>query len=313
MDDSNTDVDCAVVIVTYNSAGYIGGLLRSLPLAAPGLTLQIIVVDNGSADATVNVARQFQDVTCIPVGKNLGYAGGINLGRGYVSSDAALLVLNPDVRFEPGALGEMYSALERPDVGIVVPMLLDPMGCRYPSLRREPSLTRALGDALFGRKFACRPGWLSQMIWNEAPYHVRHAVDWATGAVVLISAACDAAVGPWDERFFLYSEETDYAARARSAGFRVEYVPTAQVRHRGGGSGGSQALVALMAVSRIRYMEKRGHWPRTFRGVVALHELLRSSGAAHRSALRTVLKRSSWPDLIASLQVPPASDLVNLR
>lgn len=300
-------VDCAVVVVTYNSARDVVGLLESLPAAAGDLSLRTIVVDNGSSDATVGLVRAFPGVKCVETGTNLGYAGGINVGREHAGEYAALLVLNPDVVLEPGALREMADALADPRVGIVAPMLLNSSGRRYPSLRRDPTLRRAIGDGLLGGRIGRRPGWLSEMVRDEAPYRRRHAVDWAVGAALLISAACDRAVGRWDERFFLYSEETDYGARARAAGFRVEYLPTARARHRGGGSGQSNALLALNAVSRIRYMEKRCQWPRAYRAAVILHELLRSADSGHRTALRFVLRRSSWPALLAGLQAPSAS------
>jgi GT2 family glycosyltransferase len=117
---------------------------------------------------------------------------------------------------------------------------------------------------------------------------------------MLVSAGCDAVVGDWDEdRFFLYSEETDFAARTRDAGLGIEYIPEARARHRGGGSGQSDALVALMAINRIRYYEKRhGRLSScVFRGVVALNELLRSRDRRHRCALNKVLRRSRWPSL----------------
>ncbi len=300
-------VDCAVVVVTYNSARDVAGLLQSLPAAAGGLTWRTVVVDNGSTDATVELVRAFPGVRCIETGTNLGYAGGINVGREHAGEFSALLVLNPDVVLEAGALREMVDALEDPRVGIVAPMLLDISGRRYPSLRRDPTLTRAIGDGLLGGRIGRRPGWLSEMVRDDAPYRRRHAVDWAVGAALLVSASCDRAVGKWDERFFLYSEETDYGARARAAGFRVEYLPTARARHRGGGSGQSSALLALNAISRIRYMEKRSRCPRAYRAAVILHELLRSADSGHRTALRFVLRRSSWPALLAGLRVPPGS------
>jgi GT2 family glycosyltransferase len=297
-------VDCAVVIVTYNSAGDIARALASLPAAAAGLTLRTIVVDNGSTDATVRLALDQPDVSCVESGANLGYAGGINIGRAHAGDYRALLVLNPDAALEAGALREMFVALEDARVGIVAPMLLDADGHLYPSQRRDPSVARAIGDGLLGHRCRRRPGWLSEAVRGEAPYSYRHAVDWATGAALLISAACDRAIGSWDERFFLYSEETDYAARARAAGLRVEYVPTARVRHSGGGSGQSSALVALNAVNRIRYMEKRRQRPRVFRAAVILHELLRSGDPRHRTALRFVLRRATWPALIDGLRAP---------
>ena len=297
-------VDCTVVIVTYNSARDVAGLLRSLPAAADGLTLRTVVVDNGSTDATTGIVRSFPGVICIEAGANLGYAGGINVGREQAGDGPALLALNPDVVLEAGALREMMTALNDPGVGIVAPMLLDAEKHVCLSLRRDPSLSRAIADGILGRRVSRRPGWLSEIVRDEALYQRPRAVAWAVGAALLISASCDRAVGPWDERFFLYSEETDYAARARACGFRIEYLPTARAYHRGGGSGRSSALLSLNAVNRIRYMEKRGSYPRAYRAAVILHELLRSHDRGHRTALRWVIRRSRWPALLGDLRYP---------
>jgi len=295
-------VDCAAVIVTYNSANDISTLLDALPAAAAGLTLRTIVVDNGSTDSTVSLVRARSDVQCIEAGANLGYSGGINVGRQHAGDFSALLVLNPDVVLEPDSLRAMVTVLNDPAVGIVVPRLQSTDGRLYLSLRREPSVKRALADGLLGHLLPHRPGWLSEIVRDEASYSSRHAVDWAGGAALLISAACDRAVGPWDENFFLYSEDTDYAAGARAAGFRIEYLPSARARHRGGGSGHSNKLTALMAVSRVRYMEKRGRHPRAYRLAVAMCSVLRSSDPGHRAALAAVLNRSKWETLTLSLQ-----------
>jgi GT2 family glycosyltransferase len=293
--------DCAVVIVTYNSADCIGELLRSLSRAAPGLRLRTIVVDNGSSDETVRVVRNIGGVTLIEAKANLGYAGGINVGRSFAGSYAALLVLNPDVVLQEGSVTRMHAALSDPAVGIVVPALTDPRGRRLLSLRREPTLPRAIADGLFGSHVHWRPGWLSEIVREEDSYRIPHAVDWATGAVLLISASCDRVVGSWDERFFLYSEETDYARRARAAGFRIQYVPSARAWHREGASGASPRLVALMAVNRVRYVEKHRRSSRGYRLAVAMHELLRSGDSDHRTALRLVLNKRAWPALVEDL------------
>ena len=299
-------VDCAVIVVTYNSARCIDGLLDSLPAAAVDLTLRVIVVDNGSADDTVKRVRDHPDVICVETGVNLGYAGGINVGRRHAGRCGALVVLNPDLVLEPGALCEMCSALDDPAVGVVVPMLLDFAGHLYPSLRRDPTLTSAIGDALLGKHFKRRLVSLSEIVHDERKYHDRHPVDWAVGAAMLISAACDRVVGAWDERFFLYSEEVDYATRVRAAGFRVEYVPQARARHRGAGSGQSHALIALKAINRVRYFEKCGRATGTMRAAVLLHELLRSTSPSHRGALLAVSRPSTWEPLISGLKARPA-------
>ena len=299
-------VDCVVIIVTYNSTRDIAALLDSVLAAATGLTLRVIVVDNGSADDTVERVRDHPAVICVETGANLGYAGGINVGRRHAGPCGALGILNPDLILEPGALYEMFTALDDPAVGMVVPMILDLEGHREPSLRREPTLASEAGDALFGNHFKRRPGWMSDVVRDEREYGYRHAVDWASGAAMLISAACDRAVGAWDERFFLYMEEVDYAARVRAAGLRVEYVPEARARHRKAGSGQSSMLLALMAVNRVRYFEKYGRPSRVLRALVLLNQFLRLAKPSHRAALLAVSRRSSWEPLIAGLKARSA-------
>ena len=304
--DQSDYVDCAVIIVTYNSTRDIAALLDSVLAAAAGITLRIIVVDNGSADDTVERVRDHPGVICVETGANLGYAGGINVGRRYAAPCGALSILNPDLILEPDALHEMFTALDDPAVGMVVPMLLDFEGHRAPSLRREPTVVSEIGDALFGDHFKRRPAWMSEVVRDEREYSYRHAVEWASGAAMLISAACDRAVGAWDERFFLYMEEVDYAARVWAAGLRVEYVPQARARHRKAGSGQSSMLLALMAVNRVRYFEKYGRPSGVLRALVLLNQFLRSADPGHRAALLAVSRRSSWEPLIAGLKVRSA-------
>jgi GT2 family glycosyltransferase len=151
-------VDCAVVIVTYNSDVYIGELLACLTDAAPGLSLRVVVVDNGSTDATVDTVARRSGVTCVKARRNDGYAAGINIGRMHAGDYSALLVLNPDLLLEAGSVTQMYNALQAPGIGIVVPMLMDQLGNVLPSIRREPTVMRALGDCLFGQHLRARPG-----------------------------------------------------------------------------------------------------------------------------------------------------------
>jgi N-acetylglucosaminyl-diphospho-decaprenol L-rhamnosyltransferase len=296
-------VDCAVVIVTYNSADEVGGLLDSLPPAADGLRLRVVVVDNDSGDDTATVVAARPWVTFVPSGGNLGYAGGINVGRRQVGPARSVAVLNPDLRLEPGSLRRLFDAARLPGAGAAVPRMLDGNGALSPSLRREPTVPRALGDALLGARWPGRPGWLSEMVWARAPYDRPGAVDWATGAALLVTTEADTAVGAWDdERFFLYSEETDYCRRLRQAGFAIRYVPEAVVRHRGGASGSGPALVALNEVNRVRYFRKY-HGPlasAAFHTVVVLSEVMRIHRPANRRALRAVLSRRSRSTLPAA-------------
>ncbi len=284
-------VDCAAVVVTHNSARDLPGLLASLPAAVSGLRTRTIVVDTASSDRTVEIARSHAELRCVALDRNVGYAAAINIGRAHTRPYSRLLVLNADVRLQAGSVGVLSDALRDPRVGIAVPMLLDPAGRRSNSLRREPSLGRGLGDAIFGSHLRWRPGWLSEVVWRDADYTSPRRVDWATGAVQLISGACDEAVGAWEESFFLYSEEIEYSARARRAGYAVQYVPEARACHLEGGSGRNAELAALMAVNRVRYYTScHPSWSAAlFRWTVVLNELLRSRESSHRPALRALL------------------------
>jgi GT2 family glycosyltransferase len=293
-------VDCAVVVVTYNSADRISALLDSLPSAARGLRIRCVVVDNGSRDGTVELLTTRRDVTLIATGRNLGYAGGINVARMRCGPCSSILILNPDLELEPDAIVHLRAALDGPGVGVAVPMLLNQDGSRFFTLRREPSLTRALGDALFGAHFPGRPSWLGEMVYDDSAYRRPSDVEWACGAAVLISSECDSSVGDWDSgRFFLYSEETDFFRRARGCGYVVRSVPSSHARHEGGGSGTAPALEALLAVNRIRYYRKyHGRaMSSVFRFVVLIHCLLRSNSAQGREALKAVCRRSRWSRL----------------
>ncbi|GAA5201505.1 glycosyltransferase family 2 protein [Microbacterium jejuense] len=291
--------DVAVVVVTYRSAADLGALIDSLRREAVAHRLRVVVADNDSPDDTLEVARAHSDVVALPTGGNLGYAGGINAAMGVVGDADAILILNPDLVVHAGAIAALRERAGRPGVGLAAPVIVDGTGDRTPSLRREPSVLRSLCDALVGDRLRRRPASLTEMVLQPAEYAVAHPVDWATGAALLVSREAATAIGEWDERFFLYSEETDYCRRARDAGIQVWFEPTAVVRHSEGGSGASVALAALLAVNRIRYYAKY-HGPAAtllFHATAVLNELTRAADPAHRAILRTVLSPGSWSSL----------------
>src|SRR5688572_26229112 len=98
------NADCAAIIVTYNSAADIGRLLDSLPPAAAGLRVRVVVVDNGSADNIASVVARYPGVRFVASGGNLGYAGGLNVGRRHVGLARSVLALNPDLVLAPGSI-----------------------------------------------------------------------------------------------------------------------------------------------------------------------------------------------------------------
>lgn len=285
-----------VAIITYNSAAHLAPVVASA-LRCTSASVRVLVIDNSSSDDTVARARTMPGVTVIETGANLGYSGAINVARRHVRSGEALAVLNPDLVMHPGSLEALLHALDDPAVGIAVPLLREPNGNLFHHLRLEPRLPGALGEALFGAHWAGRPRWASDTLRRTMDYATTQDVEWAGGAALVISPDCNARVGEWSsDTYFLYSEETDYARRVRDAGYRIRFVPEAEATHVGGGSGQSPALLALMAVNRVRYYESR-HAPlpsALFRTVVALHHLLRSGDPRHRLAARAVCSRWTW-------------------
>jgi N-acetylglucosaminyl-diphospho-decaprenol L-rhamnosyltransferase len=293
--DNGVGIDLAVALVLHESAAVLPGLLESLDAGLAGVgTWHLVAADNASTDggpALVEAARA--GTTVVRLGANLGYAAGINAAVAAAPPHQALLILNADVALQPGCAAALMAGLERPGVGITVPRLLDADGRLAPSLRRDPRVTRALGEALLGGDRAGRRPALGEVIHDQERYRQPGPADWASGAVWLVSAECLATVGSFDESYFLYSEETDFALRARDAGFRLEYVPEAVARHIGGESGTNPALYALMTRNRVRSFRRRNGRVATvaFRAALLSGELARAAGgrATSRAAAAALL------------------------
>ncbi|MFJ5956270.1 WecB/TagA/CpsF family glycosyltransferase [Paenarthrobacter sp. NPDC092416] len=291
--------DVAVVVVTYNNADDVGPLVAGLRAETADQSIKVVVADNSPDDATMAELAKHPDILAMRTGGNLGYAGGINAAIREAGPADTFLILNPDLRVERGAVASLRKRMTESGAGMVVPALLDDDGSVYPSLRREPSFLRALGDAALGSHLPGRPGWLSEMDCETESYQHAHRVDWATGAALLISAEAAEAVGDWDEQFFLYSEETDYCRRTRESGRDIWFEPTARMWHERGGSGSSPQLTALMSVNRVRYAAKhlgRGH-AALFRGAVCAAEVARLHKPGHREAALAVVNMRRWPTL----------------
>jgi GT2 family glycosyltransferase len=247
----------AICVVTFNSAELVPDLVRSLPAGADGTDWRLVVADNASDDGTVAAVRRWApDATIVETGANLGYAAGLNAAVRAAGDQDAYLILNADVRLQPGCLRTLHDALSA-DVGIAVPRLLDAEGELIWSMRRAPSVLRAWADAIVGAERVGRIPALGEVVTDPGLYRVAGPTDWAEGSTQLISAACWRAVGEWDESFFLYSEETDFDLRAGDHGLRTWYEPAAVAVHLEGGSAGSPALWSLLVVNRVRMFGRR--------------------------------------------------------
>lgn len=282
----------AVVVVLFNSESVLPDLLSSVPEGAAGVSYELVLVDNASSDGSVALARRLApDATVVETGRNGGYAAGINAGLARARPHDAALVLNPDVRLGRGCVALLLRALDEPGVGIAVPRLEDRDGNLILSMRREPTLFRALCDAVIGAERAGRIGRLGEVVADPRAYESPATPDWPEGSTMLISRACLDAAGEWDESFFMYSEETEFALRCRDLGFATRYLPTAHAVHLEGGSADNPSLWALVTKNRVRLYRRR-HGP-VATSVFYLALLLRE---ASRAALgrRTSREAVAW-------------------
>ena len=262
MSDQNRLPRIAVVIVTHNSADVVGGCLAALPASAKDVELtDVIVVDNASTDESLRVAKEAagQPVEIVQLDRNAGYAAGLNAGVDVLAGGRepdAVLVINPDCRLRPRTLAVMADALSGPRRGIVAPRLLNLDGTLQPTLRREPTVIGALAEALIGGRLADRLG-IGELVFDKASHDRAGPAAWATGAALLISWDALVQVGPWNESFMLYSEETEFIFRAADYGWTMWYEPRAVVDHRGGESGTNPGLAALLNVNKVRLYRSR--------------------------------------------------------
>jgi N-acetylglucosaminyl-diphospho-decaprenol L-rhamnosyltransferase len=290
--EQNMRPSVSIITVTYNSDDVLPRLLDTLSAGLEGVDdFEVVVVDNASSDNCVDIALAHpMRPRVIQMGRNAGYAAAINAADKTIDANRSILILNPDVRVMPGAVATLLKQSLDPKVGVCVPQTLNDDGTISLSLRREPSVVTAWGDALLGR-FAVRLG-ISEIIGNISFYQKSGSVEWASGSALLVTPHTRRKIGAWDESFFLYSEEVDYLQRVRAHGLDVHYVPDARVVHVGGDYWSNPWLSALLASNRIRYFQ-RHHGAvatATFRSAILVGAILRYVlGPSHRAIFRAAL------------------------
>jgi N-acetylglucosaminyl-diphospho-decaprenol L-rhamnosyltransferase len=288
----------AVVIVTFNSSAVLPGCLRSLATQQEVHLAAVVVADNASADDCVAIAEAAPDlpVRTVQLGRNAGYAAAVNAGIAALDLREldAVLVLNPDCRLRPDTLHILARALRQPGRAIAAPRLLNPDGSLQPSLRRQPTVARALAEAMIGGTFAGRIGKLGELVVDPREYDKPGPVVWATGAAMLLSADAIRDLGPWDESFLLYSEETEYCLRAADQGWSLWYEPAAVVEHIGGESGTNPLLAALLVTNKVKLFRRRHRLPAALAYYLAV-----TSGEAVRAVAGRRTSRASVAALVS--------------
>lgn len=244
--DSAPSARVATVVVNRDAGDALLDCVASLRAAGAS---EVVVVDNASSDGSLErLAAADQAVVLVPTGRNLGYGRAANAGVARTHAEY-VLVCNPDLVVDPGALRGLAAALDaEPDCAVAGPRLDNPDGSRYPSARAFPSLTVAAGHALVGL-VAPKNRWTRRyrMEGEIAAGSSQAEVDWVSGACLLARRSAFSSIGGFDEGYFMYAEDIDLCWRIHRAGWRVLYVPAATAVHAQGLSTARHPLRMLVA------------------------------------------------------------------
>ncbi len=246
--------DLSVIVVNWNTCRLLDACLQSVESTRQNLRIDVLVVDNGSSDGSVDMVRQrFPGFLLIANADNRGYAAAnnqaIERARGQY-----LLLLNSDAAVEPAALRTIVAyADDHPDVGVIGPKLLNPDGTLQPSGGRFPTPASTVASLLGLHRLM---GW--PRYGTRRDYTKPADVDEVSGAAILIRRQVIDQIGVLDEGYTWGYEDVDFCLRARRAGWRVRYVPDARVVHQWGGSqrlAPAPTIVKAIA-GRRRYFQK---------------------------------------------------------
>ncbi|HET6508246.1 MAG TPA: glycosyltransferase family 2 protein [Baekduia sp.] len=288
--------DLAIIVVSHNSRSWLGPCLSSLAAHADGLQLDVVVVDNGSTDGSAEYVAEHHPEVRVLRRANRGFAYGNNEGLRTVDAPYALL-LNPDTELLDGRLADVIAVLEaQPDVGVAGVRQVTADGTLWPTIRYFPTPLRAACQALGSERWPARRRWMGERELDLDSYTRQTDCDWTSGSFLLARREALLAAGLLDERFFLFSEETDLCLRIRQAGWRVVHVPDMTILHHAGKAGVSARLVAQDAFTRRQYARKHFTPPRRalYLSALGTGHLLRavapgSGGGERRDAARLAL------------------------
>jgi N-acetylglucosaminyl-diphospho-decaprenol L-rhamnosyltransferase len=300
--------DIGIITVSTSEAHWLRPCLTTVYAHMGDVKADVVVVDNESRDDTAEtVATEFPDARVVP-SRNHGFSHANN--RGLMTCDARyVLFLNPDTEIVDGTFEELVRAMDkRPTVGLIGVRQVIPDGRLDLTIRHFPNALRAFGDAVRAERLPRRPQWLGERELDRSAYDREVDCDWTSGSFMLARREAIESAGFLDERYFMYSDETDFCRRIKTAGWEIRHLPLMTILHHDGKAGIKPSIESLSASSRMRYAKK--HFSPVHRllyfGTQLLGASLRSlyggSGergrlveAANRRKLATLLGREPAP------------------
>jgi len=235
--------DLVISIVSYNSLNFLKECLNSIIVNPPGVSYEIIVVDNGSTDGSSEfVKNNFPQVRLLTNSRNVGFAVANN--KAIKSSNSRfVLLINSDCLVYKNSLDKLLDFMkENVEVGIVGPKIINADGSIQLSCRKFPSILDATFHTILADIFPDNPfsrRYKLVEIGRDRPFEV----DWVSGSCMMIRRKALEDTGLLDERYFMYVEDVDLCYRMWQKGWKVFYFPYAKVLHHIGGSSSSKELV----------------------------------------------------------------------
>lgn len=315
-------IDLSIIIVSWNVATLLDACLRSILASGvsigsdqtdASLTAEIIVVDSASTDATVaHIRAHFPQVRLLPQAENVGFTRGNNLGLEHAQG-RLILLLNPDTEIIGDALQTMVAYFDQhPDVGIVGPRTHNTDGTVQSTRRRFPTKQVAFFESTWLQPFAPTK-LLKRFYVLDQPDEGTVDVDWVQGSALMTRRTVYEQIGGLDEGYVMYSEELDWCKRAKSAGWHISYLGTAQITHHGGKS--TEQVKARSHIyfqqSKLRYFRKYHGVPfaqilRAFLLISYLWQIALEAGKSvlgHKRALRQERINAYWQVIRSGLRV----------
>lgn len=242
--------DVSTVIVSYDTFDLTREAVRTALDAAPGLTHEVVVVDNDSPDSSADRLREAfagdDRVTVVESGGNIGFAAANNVGAGRASG-RVLFFLNPDTVTHGDAVARLVAYLDaHPETGAVGPRVLNADGTDQPSTARFDTAW-SIARHLLALPAAGPP------LDRPAP------VDVVKGCALAVRREAFDAVGGWDDRYFMYAEENELCLALARAGRPSVFVPDAVVTHLGGAASADRYAEQQVVASRSHVAFLRRH------------------------------------------------------
>ena len=248
----------AIVILNFNGLDDTLACLDSIrKLKNDDIFLETIVVDNFSSDGSQEALSKIEDINFIQNQDNLGYAGGNNVGIKYALKQGAdaVLILNNDTIVDQKLILNLVTSLDRGDV--ISPKIFFAKGFEFHKLRYSPKdlgkvIWSAGGEIDWSNVLGKHLG-VDEV--DRGQFGVRKQITFATGACMFVKREVFEKIGYFDEKYFLYLEDMDFCMRAKKAGFRIIFEPSAVVWHKNASSsGGSGSALQDYFISRNRLL-----------------------------------------------------------